>query len=480
MKICVVELPWLKLDSLLLQHTVMFKHAVALAFKHREYIKISIYAAMSVVIISGIYSYLTNVRSILVKPGTTNGILCAPNNNNNANSDYCDSVALSMADVCDKYTQFGDEEGQSFYYVFDNFFTYLINIGVNAVIYALACMVHDWTLIYYKTQINNVQFGPLDENDFYFLSKLTNYFQKKPFDLRGDCNCKKCVMFLPNLFLRIGYLFAFGMDGFLFLIVHPFVSLCSKKYPKKRFISGVCYVSSAWAGITRYGMTLQTAVLMMQAGTLSKDISSSSTQCSCSCTFVFREWDFYSYLMVTAMFVFSNFLFMLEWVNECIYGQQYLYLLSYTAPIQLVQAVNPDDVTYLLPIQNQNVNVSLPLQLKQNECDAIRVHKDEDVHHMHESDVALEFRLQFLTYSSGMYVVYLATALFIMIADNPYSYSPVIQWIAWCLIPIVALIVLAIIYVLGQYLKKQAEYQHVDMSSNDVQITEELLTANDY
>ncbi len=46
----------------------MCKRAIATLFKYQEYIKVSIYAAMSVVIISGIYSYLTNVRSILVSP----------------------------------------------------------------------------------------------------------------------------------------------------------------------------------------------------------------------------------------------------------------------------------------------------------------------------------------------------------------------------------------------------------------------------
>ena len=147
--------------------------------KYKEYIKICTSGVLAILVISSIYSFLANVETVQVIADvslfqawgsvdwetfdTNNGIACKKGLD--FKDEYCKNVAniiasrLSLETVnpewqCEAYTDFSTSPFfETFIFTFTSFRNYLIVLIIFTIIFGISAIIHDSSLVYYKTQI---------------------------------------------------------------------------------------------------------------------------------------------------------------------------------------------------------------------------------------------------------------------------------------------------------------------------------------
>eukprot|EP01084_Bolivina_argentea_P020162 37510_1 len=234
---------------------------------------------------------------------------------------------------CSAYTQFTNTKLS---HKFTSFKAYLISLFIFTGIYVLFCIIHDWTLIYYKENLEIVSFLPTVDQEVC----LSEYLQRK----RENSNC------VMNIVRYILFIIVILPEWFVMLytvypIIHYFGFKCNVS--QKRYkVPTICYISSAWVGSARFWMSVSTMLLLYDICDGFSDkisISLEPERCDCECNYVFHQADYYKLLSVTSIFVVLSIKFLWSWTNEAVHGYYFLYLIKYSLPIKYAHKINPDE-----------------------------------------------------------------------------------------------------------------------------------------
>eukprot|EP01084_Bolivina_argentea_P185959 320597_1 len=368
------------------------------------------------------------------------GITCS---SNGTHSSTCNSMAIQMANSsnttvnsawnCAANTQFTSasifgvftNENDSFMSTFNSVRNYIVKLIIFACLYGIFIIIHDWTLIAYTKEVNNLSFYPQTTDDF----RLTNCCMKL-------AHC--CGLFAAPLIL---YLL---LDVIYMMIIYPFKHFILSKLFKceeTHKINGISYVSAAWVGFSRTMMTFATGVFITTAshGFVTAIPPLDPKLCSCQCNYILNPTDFWILFFVTLIFIINNLIFLKSWVSETVHGQYYLYLIRYKLPIQRADSMNVDDITGT--IINQSINLDVDrhhgsgYQLMNNELQADLMAKDSNAYihctvqknnepsRQGKIRISLVFRAAFVGLASCFYAYAVADALYVVGDTNCYSYS---------------------------------------------------------
>ena len=236
--------------------------------KHKEYINVFLAGCLSVAVISSVFSYLTNVNTILVMPDNAyydnmvNGILCRHDGDD---TNHCNTITNIMANNTNDYFTIDWEElweaadlnisiptttsldysewqcssitdlsNREIYWLFTSFKAYLFVLITFTVIFATFAIIHDFTLIHHKNNLNAVTFHPAGKRDFYFGGKVVEFYEqskcwKRKINL-NDCPCfikylVKIPWYLFELILVTLGLAVLLIDAFIMTVVYPIFSI---------------------------------------------------------------------------------------------------------------------------------------------------------------------------------------------------------------------------------------------------------------
>eukprot|EP01084_Bolivina_argentea_P005382 10150_1 len=360
-----------------------------------DYCRVISSGLTSITCISGIYFYISNVKSVQIDTNdTSKGIRCQSPFNIYP---QCPEIQKIMANLtsthpewdCSLKTDYQNHSIFSEHSIFtDHIFlrNFLIVLIISAFIYGISAIIRDCTLIYYKNNLKKISFHPSTKKDFYC-----------------SINCALC--------LCVTVIF----DLIFMLCVYPFISICfninntlKDNYPNssycKRFCNALSYISSSWVGLSRNVMIFCAGILtvIISAG-FSETIPSMDPECQCFCDWVFKKGDLYKILGTTWIFIYLSLKFICSW---CLGTDYYLYLIQYSIPIKLANNINPNQCTGNM--MNQIPNLSVPHNVNANEYQSINnVEQDRSVSNDTERNEAIEIGFYWRTSLMSLMFVFL-------------------------------------------------------------------------
>eukprot|EP01084_Bolivina_argentea_P249254 417168_1 len=328
-------------------------------WKYMSYFRVIFMGLLSVSVVTGIYTYISNVQSIEVDPDHLGGIACSPKHN--TDHEYCEYIQYLMVNQSKTHSEWNcnlhtNYESNNLYNNFPEFSIFLLVIFCATILYGIFVIIHDCTLIYYKDNLNMLTFHPIiASKDFYFAHK---FFIKcvKPLQQKFKPLNKyiKCILF-PFLLILMAIMYNIMLlvvllDIIMILILYqiPIISKCFQLEHNK--IPNICYVSSSWVGLARFMMAMSATMFtfwIVDIGFHKYIPSMAPNQCECSCWYRLRQNNALGFIAVTYTFTILNGKFLYSWYKEACteHGNYHLYLIKYSVPIHMVNQINPTDVT---------------------------------------------------------------------------------------------------------------------------------------
>eukprot|EP01084_Bolivina_argentea_P166939 289799_1 len=303
-----------------------------------DYTKVIFTGIVSATIISSIYSFLTNVDSLVVTYIPPEGDGYCDNISYDANSNCTDYNSAEYVSRCQAYV---DLSTRSIFYIFTSFRNYLIILILCTAIWSASSIIHDCVLINNKNNLNSVAFFPQSLDEFYLSSHIVSFWESyEKYEQEHECIAPTLMLLFLEI-CGIPYLLTPLVDVILAHTIYPILKCC--KSPEKS-IQIIGYMSEAWVGVARACASIATiCIVYWSVFGLSAMIEPANIpNCECQCYFTFKQNDFSRLLFVTSLFVIVNVRFLWSWTMNAKYDLHYLYLVSYTLPIKWVNIINPN------------------------------------------------------------------------------------------------------------------------------------------
>eukprot|EP01083_Nonionella_stella_P265706 899760_1 len=316
------------------------------------YLSVAISGIVYTSVVSGLYSWMTNVDEVELMPSSAiehsnadvdksifyaykDGIFCGVDEGYNVfNASYC----LSMNEYdCGLRT---DLSHKILYDEIPSFRTALILFFILTGLYAMFSIIHDWTLIYHRNHLDKLISYPQDL--FYWAQKISHFhdtIERKCHNVfcRALAISLLCVPILIGLCLDVlAIIYMFTLYPFYILVTG-----CN--------FGGFSYVSSAWVGISSGLMIFVATYIIMvtQNNPLEYHIPLTDVplHCWCTCSYRLKSKDFWSFIVVASGIGIKHVMFLWAWYQESVHGEQFLYLVDYKYSLPLFKAVhmNQDD-----------------------------------------------------------------------------------------------------------------------------------------
>lgn len=353
------------------------------------YAKVAIKGTVAGGAISGIWSSMSNISSLLVYPTITikitgdafqiyDGISCFNPSFSNFDQwfdDFCDDIAAQMANQTSSHSEWDCHElidtvnltSDSGFGLQRLFIAAMVFMGMS-VIYSIA---HDWALIYHHANgtLHELQFWPSKtlSEDFtvsLYVSHLLDLCMKALFGwVKPVWNKSRCVCILLSPIIVIAFLILFVLIH-LTVVVIPLefcVNLVCCGLPRhyrcdscdecpRECCKGLVEVSACGVGVARFCVVLCALFFVRDAiSNLAYRIEEpSSDDCKCSCNYALNIGDALSFILASSFLVVINIIFLNTWRHESEFRRFHFYLLSYTVPTVCVDTVKKTDLTMLM------------------------------------------------------------------------------------------------------------------------------------
>eukprot|EP01084_Bolivina_argentea_P312335 540734_1 len=311
------------------------------------------------VAISSLYTWMSNVNQVEVSPFNeysifsyerlvfqSQGIICL-----GTDQSYCNQMTQEMVNItsmnssktvwqCASYT---DYSHKSLFDDISHFRTMFILFIICTALSAIFSIIHDWTLVYYRYELDKLTSYPhIEEHGFTFLCKIAESVMNAQQNHCQSPNWFKC---LSLCFWIPVYIITFIILAVLMALQFPCIMML---YPFwvltiKRSCYGFSYVSSMWVGISTGLMMLFAVILLFDTGGWNSTIPSMDAKCTCSCSFILIKQDLWSFIIVAFGLVLVNAKFLYYWYKESKHGEQFLYLVKYLVPLFRARNINKDN-----------------------------------------------------------------------------------------------------------------------------------------
>ena len=322
------------------------------------------------------------------------GITCIPTHIH-PDYTYCNEITDEMSDMatnnddwrCELYTDYSDASlFESFIFTFSSFTIYFIVLITFVLFYGIFSIIHDWTLVKNKHNLDILSFFPDHQTwqDFrisYFIWKFASHC---------FCDCCCCHILWVLIFVW-PILIGFALDMLYPHILWPIVAMLRSSHQKHK-IHTIRYISAWWVGLSLFIMNSGTTTQIAHISSgFSFDIPSKDTsQCRCFCNYIFPESDYYKLLLTTFTFAALTMNFLYSWTMETFYAKHYLYLIKYSLPIEQAHKINPDNCTGSMMISaeeagprndrniNDNANINIDYKSTEEEKELLVPKNDKE------------------------------------------------------------------------------------------------------
>lgn len=343
------------------------------------YVNVAIHGTIACASISGIWSFLSTVNSLITYPtmhiskdvDIVDGIACSPADYSSIDkyNQTCLEIAEEMTNLTDTYPEWDchglvDNE-VSLIDQFPKVRNLFIAMVTFTVLSAIFSIIHDWSLIYHqrRNRIQTLQFWPTDAFPMHF---PVTYFildccAKTVVAVRQSSKCVKV-----SLCLCCPVVLAICMVICYILIFVLLITYLIELFLRNLMLRALCHcnpcckglteVSAIWVGFARLGVLCCAHFFTFfgYVGIFDPMEDPLNDQCVCYCHYILYPTDFWKFLLAAYVLTIINFLFIRTWKKETSHHRFYLYLITYSVPIWISDAVNPVDVTSSMINEDQN------------------------------------------------------------------------------------------------------------------------------